>query len=162
MNVKSVVEKDCCGCSACCAVCPVNAINMVEDEHGFLRPVIDESICISCGICLKVCSNKKQEREQSIRAYAARSNDENVLKKSSSGGVAYEFAKRILADGGVVYGVVYDEQHEACHARIDSLDNCPKLFGSKYVQSNPKKTLRQVYDDLKEGKQVLYFGILKN
>lgn len=54
-------KEDCCGCSACYAVCPKEAINMKEDEEGFLYPVINTELCIACKSCLKVCPIKKAD-----------------------------------------------------------------------------------------------------
>lgn len=56
------VKKDeCCGCSACYAICKVGAIKMVEDEEGFLYPIIEEKLCVGCKRCLKVCPLKSVE-----------------------------------------------------------------------------------------------------
>ena len=49
----------CCGCTACFAICPKSAIAMVEDDEGFDYPVINESKCIRCYMCVKVCPIKK-------------------------------------------------------------------------------------------------------
>ncbi len=40
---------------ACMNVCPKDAIRMEEDEYGFLYPQIDETKCVQCGACKKVC-----------------------------------------------------------------------------------------------------------
>lgn len=48
-------KEKCCGCSACEAICPADAISMVLDEDGFYYPWMDESKCINCGKCLKIC-----------------------------------------------------------------------------------------------------------
>lgn len=53
-------KEDCCGCTACYAICPNSAIQMIEDEEGFLYPSINSSICIACGQCIKVCPIKKK------------------------------------------------------------------------------------------------------
>lgn len=45
----------CCGCTACCSICAKNAISMVEDVEGFVYPKIDETKCVKCQRCLKVC-----------------------------------------------------------------------------------------------------------
>lgn len=51
-------KEECCGCTACYAICPKFAILMVEDEEGFEYPQIDESKCIRCYHCIKVCPIK--------------------------------------------------------------------------------------------------------
>lgn len=51
-------KEECCGCTACYAICPKVAISMVEDEEGFEYPKLDESKCIRCYKCLKVCPFK--------------------------------------------------------------------------------------------------------
>lgn len=52
-------KTDCCGCTACYAICPKNAISMVIDEEGFEYPKIDESKCVCCCQCIKVCPIKQ-------------------------------------------------------------------------------------------------------
>ena len=53
-------KEECCGCSGCYAVCPKCAISMLTDEEGFYYPLIDESKCIRCFQCVKICPFKKQ------------------------------------------------------------------------------------------------------
>ena len=49
----------CSGCSACAAVCPKeNCIKIEYNADGFLRPVKDDTICVHCGLCEKVCPMK--------------------------------------------------------------------------------------------------------
>lgn len=55
-------KEECCGCTACYAICPKEAISMVEDEEGFEYPQIDESKCVRCYQCLKVCPFKTAQR----------------------------------------------------------------------------------------------------
>ena len=51
-------ENECCGCTACYAVCPQKAIKMEEDKEGFLYPNVDDSLCVKCFLCMKVCPFK--------------------------------------------------------------------------------------------------------
>ena len=46
-------EKKCVGCSSCMNTCPKNAISIVTNERGFLRPSVDPTLCIDCGKCVK-------------------------------------------------------------------------------------------------------------
>ena len=57
-------KEECCGCTACYAICPKEAISMVEDEEGFEYPQIDESKCIRCYQCIKVCPIKTVKIER--------------------------------------------------------------------------------------------------
>lgn len=50
---------NCCGCGACKCVCPAEAITMVEDEEGFLYPVVNAEKCIGCQKCTGVCILKR-------------------------------------------------------------------------------------------------------
>ena len=159
MNITDIKKEECCGCTACKFICPVSAILMQEDSQGFLYPVVDETKCIQCGICLDICKNKNASHIHApMKAYAAKSKDINVQKKSSSGGIAAELAMDCIRSGGIVYGVVYDDSYNVITARIDNLRDCDKLYGSKYVQTNLKNTLSEVVSDLESGKKVLYFG----
>ena len=51
-------KEDCCGCTACCAICVQEAITMLTDEEGFEYPIIDETKCIGCKSCIRVCPVK--------------------------------------------------------------------------------------------------------
>lgn len=56
-------KEDCCGCTACSMICPKSAILMIEDEEGFEYPIIDDNICVGCGLCIKVCPFKKKPHD---------------------------------------------------------------------------------------------------
>ena len=51
----------CCGCTACYAACPKGAIQMIEDEEGFMYPKINEDLCVFCYRCIKVCPIKEYD-----------------------------------------------------------------------------------------------------
>lgn len=48
-------KQECCGCTACCSICPNQAIVMEPDVEGYLYPKIDDSKCVRCYQCLRVC-----------------------------------------------------------------------------------------------------------
>ena len=149
----------CCGCSACYDVCPKSAIKMVEDNEGFLYPVIDKDKCIECGLCEKICPTKNRRDSQSLlEAYAAYNTDENIRMKSSSGGVFTLVAEYVLKNQGVVYGAAFDENFEVEHLRVESVEELEFLRGSKYVQSKLDGIYNLCKKDLEIGKQVLFTG----
>lgn len=52
----TVTQKaECCGCSACALGCPKHCIKLAEDAEGFLYPLIDNKVCVTCGKCDSVC-----------------------------------------------------------------------------------------------------------
>lgn len=154
-----VVEyKDCCGCGVCHEVCPKNAISMKTDDCGYIYASIDSSLCIDCGRCRSVCPAIKNEYEKNYtkKAYAGTSLDEST-KKSTSGGIFALFAKKVLADGGVVFGTEMDESFNVQVIGISDEKDLPKLQGSKYVQSNMLPAFKQIKDAVKD-KKVLFCG----
>lgn len=90
--------------------------------------------------------------------YAAVNRNAEIREKSSSGAVFYELAGYIIGQGGVVFAVRLNEQHEAVHKYFESMDAIDPFLGSKYVQSNLKDTYQQVKKFLDEGRLVLFCG----
>ena len=158
-NVSVIKKEDCCGCSGCKAVCPKKAIYMEEDAEGFLYPKVNDK-CINCSLCLKVCKNKNniKNNDKCVKVYAAKNKNDDVLKKSSSGGISRSLCEYFIKRNGVVYGVVYNEKKEVVVERETSLTETEKLYGSKYVWANPGDTFEQVYNDLRDNKDVLFIA----
>ena len=131
-------KKDCCGCGACMNVCPKNAIRMAEDEVGlFIRKSI--KICVLDVVLqkgLRLSNAPLMQKSEAV--YAAASNNDNLLRKSASGGAFAVLAENVLKKGGVVYGAALPLENgklEPKHLRIDTVERLPELQGSKYVQS---------------------------
>lgn len=154
------IQSDCTGCGACYNSCPKHAISMIEDTYGFIIPQINHNICIECHQCVKSCPvlNPISKHNAVQHPIAAISKDKKTLIKSSSGGIFSLLAQWILDLGGVVYGVVMDEQFNVFHQEATTINAISPMRGSKYVQSNTKETFNAVKKHLKEGKKVLYSG----
>ena len=153
-------KQECTGCGACYNVCPKNAITMEMNSKGFYSPVIDGEKCVDCGLCDKICplDKYKSQNIEQPRAFAFQNSDEETLYKCASGGAFAYFAKNVTDSGGIVYGVVYDENLVVCHTRADNLKDLEKMYSSKYVQSDTRGTLKSAKADLQDGKTVLYSG----
>ncbi len=94
-----------------------------------------------------------------LTTYAAYSLVDDVLNKSSSGGLFYEFSKHILSINGVVYGVAMNEsKKQAVYKRVSDIDNIEPLMGSKYMQTKMGNTFSNVKTDLDNNKFVLFSG----
>lgn len=150
----------CSGCSACFSSCPKGAIEMVRDEEGFLYPKVDESKCINCGLCKRVCPilNKKETKEFKQKGYIFQYGDTKIRKESTSGGAFTAIAEYIIQNRGVVYGVAFDDDFKVKHIRVTNESELYRFRNSKYVQSNPNTTFRQVKEDLKQNLLVCYSG----
>lgn len=154
-------KKECTGCSACFNICPTKAISMQEDEEGFVYPKIDETKCIKCGLCEKTCpcvSEVKNINLDKPTVLASWSLDSENKLQSSSGGCFYEFAKYIIAQGGVVFGAGFDNELNVIHKLVDNIKDLAELKGSKYVQSKIGDCYVQAKKCLEEEKLVLFVG----
>lgn len=156
-------KKDCCGCAACYNICPQNAIEMKEDEFGFVYPYINEDKCTECGLCKKQCAYQKNKKVLNLpqKIYAAQINKGEYLRNSASGGIFVALAKQIISEGGVVYGATLLKENNNLnvkHIRIDKIEELYKLQGSKYVQSDVKEIYKYVKKDLENNVKVLFSG----
>lgn len=152
--------EECTGCMACVNACTHHAIQVKADKEGFDRPVIDENLCVDCGLCAKVCPiNHHPEANDSIEVYSGWSLDEAVRINSSSGGAFTEIARPVLEEGGVVFGCALNDKLQAEHVYVETLEDLEmKLRGSKYVQSKIGKSYSQARDFLRQGRKVLFSG----
>lgn len=94
------------------------------------------------------------------RMYSVKSRSENVLKKSSSGGVGYELARNLAEQGYAVCGCTYDtETNSAIHVWItpDKKQDISQLQGSKYIQSKSAEAMLHLVEKARRGK-VVFFG----
>lgn len=153
---------DCCGCTACASICNHDAITMEPDALGFLYPKVDESKCVECGLCEKVCAfNDNYDKSLNLPqpdAYAVRHKDMNEVMKSRSGAAFAAISDYILEQGGVVYGAGYKDHFRVAHKRATTKEERDEFRGSKYVQSDLTGVFRMVKQDLKNGLTVLFSG----
>ena len=153
---------DCCGCTACASICNHDAITMEPDALGFLYPKVDESKCVECGLCEKVCAfNDNYDKSLNLPkpdAYAARHKDMEEVLKSRSGAAFVAISDYILEHGGVVYGAGYKDHFRVAHKRATTKEERDEFRGSKYVQSDLTGVFRMIKQDLKNGLTVLFSG----
>lgn len=160
---KSIIKvgKDICtGCGACYNTCKFCAIKITPDENGFLFPNVDSEKCIDCGKCLSVCPviEPVYKNISDPKCYAMWA-ENDIRKRSSSGGAFTVLAEAILAEGGAVCGAVLESDNvTVVHRFIESNDELHLLQGSKYVQSNTLNTFAETEKYLKSGRRVLYSG----
>lgn len=153
-------KEECCGCYGCTNICPKDCISMKIDNEGFGYPKVDESKCINCDLCEKVCpviSNLEKSNTETI-AYACKNKNENVRLNSSSGGVFTLLSEKVISKNGVVFGASFDENFNVRHTYAESIEACIQFRGSKYVQSKIGDTYKKAKEFLNEGRLVLFSG----
>lgn len=164
-----VLEKDkCCGCSACFSACGHQAITMQLDSEGFEYPIIDQEVCVDCGLCQSVCPVLQYENRKYIReknndtqiGFAARNKNYSQRLVSSSGSIFPPIAEWILDNNGLVVGAAYDNDFNVVHKFVESKDELCVLQGSKYLQCKAdNETFKYIRKELKNGRKVLYSGM---
>ena len=159
--IDEICKPDACtGCSACAQTCPKQCIAMQPDEEGFLRPAIDQGVCVHCGKCRKVCPiNQPSEDDGTLpMAFAAKHLDDNVRDASSSGGIFSAFASHILGLDGAVIAAGFDDNFRVIHKVCTCEDSLDELRRSKYVQSDINGMYREAKQRLEKGQKVLFCG----
>lgn len=146
--IKITNPVDCCGCTACASICPHDAITMQPDTLGFLYPKVDETRCINCGLCEKVCAfNNSYDKSYNLDkpiAYAARHKNIHEVETSRSGATFIALSDYILERGGVIYGAGYTDHFRVVHKRATTKEERNGFKGSKYAQSDLSAVFRQI------------------
>lgn len=157
--MKTVCEINCCtGCCACIAACSKKAIH-IEDTVKAYNAVIDESLCVNCKLCEKICpTHTPQEKQSPILWKQGWAKDEVIRSKSSSGGIATAIAYGFIKSGGIVCSCVF-EKGSFVFDIAEKTDELSRFVGSKYVKSNPDGIYPKVKELLKNEKKVLFIGL---
>lgn len=143
--IEILQKENCCGCNACVQRCPQQCISMHEDIEGFLYPQVDQSKCINCNLCNKVCPVLNQgDPRQPLQVKAAKNPDKQIRIASSSGGIFTLLAEQILQIHGVVFGARFNDNWEIVHDFTETKDGLEAFRGSKYSQSKIGTAYQQV------------------
>ena len=90
--------------------------------------------------------------------YACFNKNTEIQKNSSSGGIFYSLAKRVISQGGVVFGVRWNTNWEVGFDVAHTEDEICAFQGSKYLPADMNGMYQRAEQYLKDGKQVLYSG----
>lgn len=128
---------------------------MRSDSEGFVYPQVDAEHCTECGRCAAVCPAKAQLPRREGRFFAVRCKEEQVLRRSASGGAFTLLAQEVIERDGLVCGAIFDESFSVRH--ILSRDITP-MRKSKYVQSDLSGCYAAIRAALDRGRMVLFTG----
>jgi coenzyme F420-reducing hydrogenase beta subunit len=133
---------------------------MESDDEGFLYPIVDNTICINCGLCEKVCPviHPFDSKKDDPIPFACKSLNDDLVERSSSGGLFSIIAHHILSDKGVVFGAAFDSSWGVHHIFVESYDSIGPLRESKYVQSDLGNCFSDIKDFINSGRKVLFTG----
>lgn len=148
----------CTGCMACIDRCNNNSITIV-DSLKYYNAVINEESCRRCSACYRVCPViNLPELQNPIAWKQGWSCDSKIREEASSGGVATSIACEFIKREGIVCGCIFEKGNFHFDI-IEYEQDVRKLFGSKYVKSNPEGIYKKVKRYLTEGKKVLFIGL---
>lgn len=164
------IKEECTGCMACVNKCPVSAIDIQKNEYGFVFPMINADKCINCNMCNQVCpiddleehvplEKRVPKKINTLEAFSMFHNSEDVVEKSSSGGVFYGLAQNILKKNGIVFGCYYNIEQKRAYLTDTDHVSLDALLQSKYVESYiGADSFKHIEDELKKGREVLFCG----
>lgn len=157
MSKVTLAPRDTCtACGACIAACAKQCISMEDDPLSCQYPVIDETKCIKCGMCQKVCPALTPQRAfPQGKVYAAWNTDEQLRAQAASGGVATAIYQYALLKGMRSFGVTCLADGKTCFVPISSLDDIKKCRNSKYVYTDISPILKPIKQLVQSGERVI-------
>ena len=90
--------------------------------------------------------------------YVCYCRDVYIRSISTSGGIFGVVANDIIKEKGIVYGARFSNDFMVVHDRATQYETYSRFHGSKYLQSVKGNVFRQVKEDLKNKKKVLFTG----
>ncbi len=155
--------EQCTGCMACSNACENDAIQVITDKEGFIRPFIVETECLKCGKCVEACPVIKPPsplgRLSVPQVFACMHANEHVRMQASSGGIFSALAQIIIQWKGIVFGAAFTDRHLVEHIGVEREEDLHVLRKSKYVQSNVGQCLSKAKGHLENGRYVLFSGL---
>ncbi len=156
--LKSGNKQMCFGCGACAQICPRRAIEMQEDEEGFLYPKVIPARCINCGLCRRACPVEAEHIGTFPSLGLVGFVKENSARKESASGGAFPAIIKSVPEDAVVFGAAWKNRSEAVHDCEPAIAAYERFHKSKYVQSLIGDSYKQCKALLEAGRRVIFTG----
>lgn len=155
--MKIVCQKNECNCCmACTSICPKQCIT-VKDTIDSMNAVINESVCINCKLCERVCPNITKPEKNAPIEWKQGWAEKDIRSKSTSGGAASAIIKFFIQSGGYVASCLF-KGGKFVFELTNDMEVAKRFAGSKYVKSDPEGVYKKVQERLKTDK-VLFIGL---
>lgn len=165
MNIlnKSAI-RSCTSCQMCAAVCPKNAISVICDNEGFYRPSIELDRCVDCSLCVDICYKFEKniayfgkEKLAETILYGASAKDDEIVKNTTSGGIADILSHELMSKGYKCVGVVYDSERDIAKDCIAEGElDLENFRGSKYIQSYTVNAFKEIVKNCTKQKYAVF------
>lgn len=157
--MKTVCKENLCNaCTACSVICPKKCINIVTTIRS-TNAIIDINKCIDCNLCKKVCPQINEIDKISINeGYYMYSKNEDIRKKSSSGGIATLLTNNFINEHNYVTGVIFQPETKDFEMELFNNYSSNQFRGSKYVKANLNNVYKDIIEKLINDKKVLFIG----
>ena len=156
--MRTVCKQDmCAGCMACIEKCPKDAIVIQDTKYAY--NAIKKDSCIECGACEQVCPvNNQPNIRKPIKWMQGWANDNCIRDSSSSGGFATAISTAFIQRGGIVCSCTF-KNGSFIFSTAENESEVRTFQGSKYVKSDPSAIYKQIVNELKNCKKVLFIGL---
>ena len=146
-TVNIVVSNELCtGCGTCNIACPAKAIEIKYSPAGRLLPSIDDTKCIKCGLCLKVCPGADLSGSLAKKidntlfgeikvVNVLRSTNKEIFANAQSGGAVTETLSYLFDKGTIDAALIVVQ--ESLHARYKVVCTKQQLIQSQTSQYTP-------------------------
>lgn len=149
-NIQHIIDNGLCnGCGGCSGICSVNAISIKTNIAGYLTANIDLDKCINCKKCYGICPNVKENTPRfenkdifhgkCIEGYVGYATDEEIRKKSQSGGIVTALLCYLLNKNAIDGAIVNRFSEQTKRPEViyeDSKNGIIASSGSYYSQSS--------------------------
>ena len=107
-------------------------------------------------MCVRL--NIHQKRKNQVAWFQGWSNNEDVRKISSSGGITAELSKTVIKKGGIICSCKF-ENGDFVFRCVETEIELSGFAGSKYVKSNSDGVYIEVLKYLNSDRNVLFIGL---